>query len=107
VDYRADVQAIREKFHELLQQDGDWAGNRDVAETLVVACDDQTMTVRLTCGGKNPGAAWRLSCRLREQIIAWLQQVEGGRYLPRRRVLLQDGNEDGEPTGAKQADPAV
>jgi small-conductance mechanosensitive channel len=88
VDYRADVQAIREKFNKLLRQDDDWAGERDVPEVLVTECGEQTMTLRLTCGGPSPNAAWHLSCRMRESIVAWLQDHEEGEWLPRQRIRL-------------------
>ncbi len=88
VDYRADVDRIRHRFQEIVEADEDWAADRDEPEVLVTDCDEETMTIRLTCGGANPSKAWALVCRAREQLIAWLGEVEDGKYLPRRRLLL-------------------
>jgi small-conductance mechanosensitive channel len=88
VDYRADVQRIREKFFELLERDEEWDPDIDDPKVLVYECGDETMTVRLTCGAKDPSSAWWLHCRMREQILAWLQGVENGAWLPRQRVML-------------------
>lgn len=88
VDYGADVDAIRSKFHELLENDGDWDKENDDPEVLVTDTQDETMVVRLTCGGATSSEAWSLHCRVREKIVAWLQKHEDGLYLPRRRVSL-------------------
>jgi len=86
VDYRADVQAIREKFLELVKADDDWDREHDDPQVLVYETKDQTLLVRLTCGAADPSTAWDLHCRVREQLVAWLQGVEDGRWLPRQRV---------------------
>jgi small-conductance mechanosensitive channel len=101
LDYRADVESIRDKFRELVEGDEDWAGNRNVPETLVIDTGPQTITLRLACGGADPASAWRLSCRVREKLIAWLQQEEGGRYLPRKRVELRNRKAD---SGGQETD---
>lgn len=88
VDYRADVEAIRSKFMDLLENDEDWDKENDDPDVLVTDTQDETMVVRLTCGGSTPSDAWYLHCRIREKLVAWLQQYEDGRYLPRRRVIL-------------------
>jgi small-conductance mechanosensitive channel len=96
VDYRADVQAIREAFLDIVKQEPDWAEDRDEPDVLVVECGEETITVRLTCGGADPSTAWSLVNRVREKLVAWLQQFEGGRYLPRQRVVLYDRQQDAE-----------
>jgi small-conductance mechanosensitive channel len=101
VDYRADVQAIRDQFLRLVQNDDDWAGDRDDPEVLVTEFNEDTMTVRLTCGGSTPSDAWYLSCRIREQMIDWLQHYEDGRYLPRRRLEI-DKDHRRRPTSADE-----
>lgn len=103
VDYGADVEVIREKFLQLVQDDEDWMGDPDTPEVLVTDYGDETMTLRLTCGGADPSTAWSLACRVREQLMAWLQQVEDGRYLPRRRVLLSQAPWDAQDQSQKEA----
>ncbi len=58
------------------------------------------MTVRLTGGGDTPKDAWYLSCDVREKMIAWLREVEGGAYLPQRRVILSERR----PADAEETD---
>lgn len=88
VDYRADVDAIRKRYLELVEQDEDWIGEPDEPEVLVTSFNEETVTVRLTAGGADPGRAWSLACRTREAMMKWLQEVEDGRYLPRRRLMM-------------------
>jgi small-conductance mechanosensitive channel len=90
VDYRLNVQTLRDKFFDLLQQDDDWQETDD-SYVAVVDTNDETMVVRLTAGAADPSTAWFLSLRLRENIVAWLQQYEDGRYLPRQRISLLNG----------------
>ncbi len=94
VDFRADVDRIREAFLEKLADEDDWARDRDEPKVLVTEFDDETMQVRLTCGGNEPSAAWRLYCRMSERMMAWLRDVEDGAWLPRRRLVVDS------PTGA-------
>lgn len=103
VDYRADVEAIRRRFFELLEADDGWDGEKDDPAVIVVETQDGTMVVRLTCGADNPSKAWWLHCRIREQLVAWLQERDGGLWLPRRRVQL-DRREDGSERGLDRAD---
>jgi small-conductance mechanosensitive channel len=94
VDYRANIQRIREKFFELLEADEEWDPDIDDPKVLAYECGDETMTVRLTCGAKDSSTIWNLHCRMREQIVAWLQGVEGGAWLPRQRVMLDPSEGD-------------
>ena len=98
VDYRADVAAIRKQFEDLVRRDDDWAEDRDEPEVLVTDCSDETMTVRLTCGSPDPSRAWSLECRVREKMLDWLRTAEGGRYLPRQRLVLTEDERAGQRT---------
>jgi small-conductance mechanosensitive channel len=102
VDYRADVQAIREKFFEIVHNEDDWAEEQDEPEVLVTECGEETMTVRLTCGAADPPTSWKLICRVREKTLAWLQEYNDGRFLPRQRVVLHQRSEDKKDSGADE-----
>lgn len=88
VDYRADVDRIRETFLDMIRDDEAWASERDHPEALVTDIKDDTMIVRLTCAGEDSSAAWSLSCRVRENMLAWLREEANGAFLPRRRIEL-------------------
>lgn len=98
VDYAADVARIRERFEELVRDDEDY-DDRKEPEVLVTDLGDEVMTLRMSAGGADPSAAWRMVNRVREHLITWLQAVEGGSWLPRRRLQLSRGDArgDGEP----------
>ncbi len=107
LDYRADVQAVREKFLSFVKKNEDWVGEeKDNPDVLVTDFGEETMTIRLTSGGEDASSAWQLSCRLREKMIAWLQQHEDGRYLPRRRLVLHQQEDDQRASTAdEKVDP--
>jgi small-conductance mechanosensitive channel len=99
VDYRLDVQTLREKFFELLRDDEDWTETED-SYLAVTDTTEETMVVRLTCGAADPSTAWYLAIRIREHIIAWLQEYHDGRYLPRQRVQLVEQADHNEMNGS-------
>ncbi len=88
VDYTAPVDAIREKFEAVVREDELYDEDSRDPETLVTEIEDEVLVVRLTCGAPTPSDAWYMHCRAREKMVAWLQEFEDGRYLPRRRVRL-------------------
>jgi len=94
VDYSAKIEAIREKFLELVKADEDWAEDRDEPKVLAYEAKEESLIVRLTCAAKDPSTAWSLHCRLREQMVTWLQDVEDGRWLPRQRLDVARLDED-------------
>ena len=86
VDYSAKIEAVRDKFLELVKSDDDWAEDRDEPKVLAYEAKEESLILRLTCAAKDPSTAWSLHCRLREQMVTWLQSVEDGRWLPRQRI---------------------
>ena len=42
------------------------------------------------CSGRDPAGSWDLHCLVRERLITFIQGLDGGRFLPRRRVELVD-----------------
>lgn len=85
-DYRIDVNRVREKYTSLLKESELWDQNIDPI-VQVYECKEETMIIRCLCSAKDASAAWTLHCDLREAMIAWLQQLEDGRYLPHRRIF--------------------
>ena len=47
---------------------------------------ERTIQLRCMVSAANASDAWDLRCAVRERMIAWLQELEGGRYLPVLRV---------------------
>jgi small-conductance mechanosensitive channel len=102
VDYQTDVEKIRRAFAEMLKNDEDWDEESEPT-VQVTGTDDETMEVRALCSAKDPSTAWMLHCRMREQLIVYVRDLESGRYLPRQRVMVealsqnsQNGRHDGK-----------
>ena len=89
LDYQTDVQAIRDKFEQLLQDSEEW-DEKNPPTVQVTDLKEETMEIRVLCSAKNPSLAWDLHCRLREQLIHYVQGLEDGRYLPKRRIILDN-----------------
>ncbi len=85
-DYRVPVDVVREAVTEMIREDEDWDG--EVADVFVVDATADSVVLRITASSPDAGRSWALRCRVRERAIAFLQQLEGGRYLPRHRVEL-------------------
>lgn len=89
VDYRAPVDKIREKFldlatnHELHDPD-----HGEDPEVLVTDTKGDDIVIRLTAGGAGVHDAWIMSCDLREQMVAYIRDLDDGAYLVRTRVEL-------------------
>ncbi len=93
VDYRTPVEALRRRYVELLEAAADW--DREQPPSLqVVAANEDVIQVRVLCSAKDAATAWNLHCYLREELVAFLRGWDGGRYLPRSRVVI-------EPTGER------
>jgi small-conductance mechanosensitive channel len=95
VDYRVDVEAVRQEFARLMEESTEW--DRAVPPILhVTDCKEGSVELRALCSSANPSDNWDLRCRVREGLVAFLQRHEGGRYLPRSRVLLNGECDDGD-----------
>jgi small-conductance mechanosensitive channel len=102
VDYQTEVDQIRRKFTELLKNDEDW--DEETEPTVqVTGMGDETMEVRALCSAKDPSTAWALHCRLREQLVNYVRSLESGRYLPRRRLVLEPEAQNGNGQHEVQA----
>jgi hypothetical protein len=87
-DYRLPIEALREEFLRLVQQDPDWDG--DTADLVVVDTTEHTVVLRATASADGT-TVWALRCRVREQLVQFLQTLDGGRYLPLTRIELPGG----------------
>lgn len=87
-DYRVPVDAVRRALGEILDDHPDY--DESVPPILqVTACGETTVELRALCSAADPTSAWNLHCDVRERLVGFLRDLEGGRYLPRRRLLVQ------------------
>jgi small-conductance mechanosensitive channel len=88
VDYRTPVEVLRRKYVEVLEASEDW--DRVQAPRLqVIDTTEDTMKVRVLCSAKDASTAWDLHCHVREELVAYLRDWDGGRYLPRSRMRIE------------------
>jgi hypothetical protein len=107
VDYAADIEPIRKEFDRRVRNSEEW--DETVEPTVeVTAVTERTMEVRVLCSAKNPITAWVLHCRPREEMLEFLREREGGRYLPRDRIALEGDwrprEDSAESRGEENAD---
>ncbi|MFW6067889.1 MAG: mechanosensitive ion channel family protein [Myxococcota bacterium] len=97
-DYRVPVPAVREELDRILEDNPLWDGRSK--GVVVTDATERTVQLRPLVSAKDASDLWNLRCEVREKLITWLQQYEGGKYLPRVRV---EGEEEGGPTKAAGA----
>jgi small-conductance mechanosensitive channel len=94
VDYHTDVDKIRNAFAEMLRNDEDW--DEETEPTVQVTnMGDETIEVRALCSAKDPSTAWGLHCRLREKLVVFVRNMASGNYLPRQRLVMFSGDQNG------------
>lgn len=94
VDYRAPVEAIREKAGEIARASRNWDGR--VINVQVTDVLPTVMQIRVLCSARTSPVAWDLRCEMREKLICFLQE-EYPDALPRQRAELAGGRMP-EPT---------
>lgn len=85
LDWRVPVDAVREKFMEIIEGSDAW--DRRSANVLVTGSEGGYVTVRFKISAANSDDQWDLRCLVREKIMTWLQQ-EHPEALPVTRVSL-------------------
>lgn len=86
LDWRVPVDAVREKFMEIIEGSDAW--DRRSANVLVTGSEGGYVTVRFKISAKNSDDQWDLRCLVREKIMTWLQQ-EHPEALPVTRVTME------------------
>lgn len=105
VDYRAPVDAIRDKAKAIVKASQRWDGR--VFNVAVTDLKHDTMEVRILASAGDAGRVFDLRCEVREKLIAYLQR-EHSEALPRQRSELavaqtQPGSSVSVPTSAQAA----
>lgn len=93
-DYRIDVSKVRTKFEELLKDSEDWdEDNPPILEVIDVS--EKSIQLRALCSAKDPNTAWKLHCKLREELIAYVCKLQDGDYLSKERIEIKKLDENG------------
>lgn len=71
VDYSLPVNELRTKLIALLKENPLW--DKNIANLLVTNSDKRTMEIRATFSAENASDIWNLRCKIREQLIKFIQ----------------------------------
>jgi small-conductance mechanosensitive channel len=88
-DYTVPIDAVREEVKRLCEADARWDGK--VAELVVLEATERTVALRALVSAADAGKQWDLRCSVREGLVRFLQQLDGGRHLPKSRVAAEEG----------------
>lgn len=86
LDYSVSVDALREEAKAVLEAAPEW--DRKVWNVQVTAANERAMVVRVLFSAASSGVLWELRCRVREQLLRFVQQNHPG-GLPRIRADVQ------------------
>lgn len=82
-DFTAPVDRLREELLRICKASPNWDGK--VAKIQVTVLTEHTMTARACVSSADAGKNWDLRCEVREGLVKFLKELEGGRYLPKTR----------------------
>ncbi|MBX3263863.1 MAG: mechanosensitive ion channel [Labilithrix sp.] len=102
VDWRLPIDDVRRELDRILEGHALWDGRTKTV--CVTNTTDRTIEVRVLVSAANSSDLWGLRIHVREHIVAWLRDHEGGKYLPRVRVGEGDGGVDGDRARPAAAD---
>ncbi|NBJ09969.1 mechanosensitive ion channel family protein [Microvirga arsenatis] len=83
VDYATPIEAVRQKFHELLKESKHWDGQVGVLH--VTDTQERSIQLRGLVSAASSGASSDLRNEIREKLITWLQETYP-HALPRDRI---------------------
>ncbi|PRX51921.1 mechanosensitive ion channel family protein [Salegentibacter salegens] len=89
VDYRVDVDKLRTKFKELLENSEEW-DEEHPPMLQVTEMTEKSLKLRAICSASTATIAWELHCKLREEMVAYIKELEEGIYFSRSRVELKE-----------------
>ena len=87
-DYNTDVQLVREKFSELLKQEEEYDEEHPPV-VQVTEVTEKAIAIRALCSAQDANSAWELHCKLREELVKFIAQLNDGKHLSKERILIQ------------------
>lgn len=83
-DYTVPVDLVRAEVGRIAEASALW--DRRLHGLQVTEVTERTVGLRALVSAADAGKLWDLRCEVREGMVKFLQQLEGGRYLPKARV---------------------
>ena len=87
VDYGADIDAIRQKYIELVKENALWDSEME-PEMFTVSVSETSIKLRCSQAAHTPLDAWTLECEVREAMMSYLYQQQNA-YLPAERLIIK------------------
>ncbi len=94
-DYRVPVEAVRREVERFARTRPEWDGK--VAALQVTDATDRSIELRILVSAPDAGKLWDLRCATREHLVTFLQDLDGGRHLPRLRLERARQGDGGAP----------
>ena len=88
-DYRMPVEPIRHEAERICRAAPEW--NQVLCVTQVTDTTERAMQVRVLVSAGDAGACWDLRCRMREELVDFIQR-EFPQFLPRLRTEVDGGD---------------
>lgn len=85
VDHTVPIDAIRTELQRILENAAEW--DRKVCVVQVTNTSERTIEVRALMSAADAGLAWELRCKVREQLVTFIQK-NNPESLPRLRASL-------------------
>ena len=82
VDYRVDVEEVRAELDRILEDEPMFNG--EAKRVLVLDMTEQSAVLRITVSADDASTLWDLRCKVREDLLKWLQKEPW--RLPRHRL---------------------
>lgn len=98
VDYSMPMDVLRKELARICEDTPEW--DRRVCGLHVTDAGERAVQVRLLVSAADASGAWNLRCKVREQIIAFIEQ-RYPQYLPRLRAEFEDAAAPSAAPGAR------
>ena len=94
-DYTVPVEKVRAEVKRICENDDNWDGKS--SGLIIVDATAETVALRALISAADASKQWDLRVAVREGLVKYLQELDGGRYLPRSRVLLAENATEKKP----------
>lgn len=101
VHHLTPIDEMRKALDAILEGDGNW--DRNVKSVQVTDAGEDSIEVRVLVSASEAGKLWDLRVAVRERLVRWLAETEGGAYLPRARwAAVIDAHVDNDGADAPE-----
>lgn len=86
-DYNVPVDQVRAELDRVVKADPRWDGR--VCKLHVTDVNDKVVALRALVSARDADQVWELRCNVREKMVRYLADLEGGRYIPQVHTAPQ------------------